>query len=677
MTETTRTILVCSCEDTLPLDLKALNAALPGARLLAGRQLCGAEIDTVVRAGAADAAPLIACARMAPVFEAAFDDAGIAAEPAYATIRETAGWSAQGQAATPKIAALLALAAEPSAEVPMLSLTSEGVAIVYGTDETAFEVAARLSDTLDITVVLSRPDGVMPPRAAEFPIFRGTIRSATGHLGAFRLGVDDFAAPAPSSRGALRFAAARNGARSECDLIIDVSGGTPLFPAAELRPGYLRCDPRDPAARERLIAEAREMVGTFDKPRYVAFDPGLCAHARSRITGCTRCLDVCPTGAITPNGDAVTIDPAICAGCGGCGALCPTGAASYALPTPERLMHSLRTLLTTYRRAGGTAPLLLIHDSPHGEELIHALSHQGAGLPAHVLPVAVNEVTQLGLEQIAAAFAYGAAALRVITRSKPRHDETALHRTLDQAGPILAGLGFAADAVGVIATDDPDALGAALDAVRPGPVALHPATFLPAGGKSQLQRLALGELHAAAPAPVERIALPAGAPMGRVTVRAEGCTLCLACVSACPTAALAANPDRPELTFAETLCVQCGLCARTCPEKVITLEPRLDFAALAAPPVTLKQEDPYPCDACGKHFGTRATIEKIRARLAGSHWMFAGANAPRLDLIGLCEDCRVIAATRAALDPYAAGERPRPRTADDYRTDSKKPNGAG
>ena len=46
-------------------------------------------------------------------------------------------------------------------------------------------------------------------------------------------------------------------------------------------------------------------------------------------------------------------------------------------------------------------------------------------------------------------------------------------------------------------------------------------------------RLALQELHAAAPVPVDRIALPASAPIRRVVVDVAGCTLCLACVGAC------------------------------------------------------------------------------------------------------------------------------------------------
>ncbi len=67
-------------------------------------------------------------------------------------------------------------------------------------------------------------------------------------------------------------------------------------------------------------------------------------------------------------------------------------------------------------------PVVLLHDAAHGTPMIDALARYGDGLPANVLPLAVNEVTQVGIETIAAAFAYGAVAVRLLLRAKPRHD---------------------------------------------------------------------------------------------------------------------------------------------------------------------------------------------------------------------------------------------------------------
>jgi ferredoxin len=321
-------------------------------------------------------------------------------------------------------------------------------------------------------------------------------------------------------------------------------------------------------------------------------------------------------------------------------------------------------------------PVVLIHDEPHGTPLIDALARFGDGLPANVLPVAVNEVTQVGLEAIAAAFAYGATAVRLLLRARPRHDIAGLMKTLALAEPILAGLGFGSGRLATIETDDPDALGATLRAIDTQAGAPRPASFTPVGGKREVLRLALRELHRAAPAPVDVIALPAGAPFGTVEVNVEGCTLCLACVSACPTGALGDDPEKPTLRFSEDACVQCGLCKATCPEKVITLKPQLDFRAATASARIIKQEEPFACIRCGKPFGVKSTVERVAAKLEGTHWMFRGVSK-RIDVLRMCEDCRVVAVTEEAFDPHAAPVRPAPRTTDDYLRERAQREGKG
>jgi ferredoxin len=664
MADQPRTIIVCSCEDTMPLDVGAVRKGCKASVLTAG-QLCRAELDRFRAAAAGDHDLTIACTQEAPLFSEVATAAGREAAITFANIRETAGWSKDAAGAGPKMAALLAAAAEPLPEIPFISITSEGVVLVYGRDEQAIEAGQLLKDHLDVTVMITRPDDLSPPRVTEFPVVKGRIRQARGHIGAFELVIDDYASPAPSSRSALTFGQPKNGAVSRCDLVLDLSGAPALFQAADLRDGYLRADPGDPAAVLKAVLKARDLVGTFDKPRYVTLSEDLCAHSRSKIVGCHRCLDLCPTGAIAPNGDHVAIDAQICAGCGQCAAVCPTGAAGYALPPVDALMRKLRTLLSVYRDAGGENPILLVHDGAHGADLIDALARHGDGLPAHALPFAVNELTQVGIEFITAAFAYGASDLRFLLRARPRHDLTGLTNSIALAEPILSGLGFGPGRVATIETDDPDALGETLTLITPNQPAAMPASFSPVGGKRDVLRLALRELHRVAPTPTDVIALPEGAPFGRVDINVEGCTLCLACVAACPTGALQDNPDRPMLRFSQDACVQCGLCKATCPEKVITLTPQLDFRAATANARVLKEEEPFHCIRCGKAFGVKSTIDRVTAKLEGKHWMFKG-QAQRLDVLKMCEDCRVGAVMEQDFDPYGAPPRPPVRTTEDY-----------
>jgi len=675
---TDRIALVCSCEDSMTLDGRALaRGCARHAELRTAEQLCLSQFARF-SAAIAEGRPLtVACTAQAPLFAQEAEAAGAAA-PSFVNIRELAGWSIEGDAAGPKIAALIAAAAEPMPPTPLVPLKSQGITLILGRDATALAAAERLKDRLDLTVLLTGEEEVTPARSPEYPVLRGRARSATGWLGAFEVVVDGTAAPAPSSRAHYVWGRGRDGAVSRADLILDLAGGTPLFPAHETRQGYLRADPADAAAVERAIGTARELVGEFDKPRFVTFEASLCAHARNRRIGCTRCLDLCPTGAITPAKDSVAISAEICAGCGACAAVCPTGAAQYALPPDAALLRRLRTLLLTYAEAGGTAPVLLIHDASHGDPRLDALARHGDGLPARVLPFQVNEVTSVDLALMTAGFAWGATAIRLLLPAHRRPGAEGVLRNLDYAEAALGGLGLAADAprAAAIETDDPFTLGETLFALPRAPFAFAPETFLPLGAPRGILREALRALHRASAAAVSVVPLPERAPFGRAAVRAEGCTLCLACTSVCPTGAFSANPEAPQLRFLEEACVQCGLCVATCPEKVIALEPRLNFAPEAATPIVVKEEPPFPCARCGKPFGTASSIARVKAKLqASGHWMFA--DPARLALIELCEDCRAIEATTGGVDPYAGPERPRTKTTEDWLREAERAKQAG
>jgi ferredoxin len=579
---------------------------------------------------------------------------------------------AAGRDAAAKAAALQAMSMIAGPDPIQVTFESRGNTLVYGKDDVAIEAAELLKDRMDVTVLICGDDQITPPRLGNYEICKGRVVSAKGYLGAFVLTIDGFSKQRVSSRGYLAFETAETTATVAPDIIIDLTGHPPLFSAHDLRTGYIQADSASRSSMLEAVLRASGLVGTFDKPRYINFAPELCAHSRSRIVGCHRCLDLCPTGAITPHGEHVEIDPHICAGCGECAAICPTGAATYAFPDETTLLSRMRALLITYRQAGGQTPIILIHDSSHGADLLAALDRFGPEIPAHILAVEVNEVTEIGIEAIAAAFSWGAAGVAFLTRSRPRHGMEGLGRTLTLAGEVLEGLGYGKQGLSLIQTDDPDALHERLSTLTLASAAARPSTYLPAGGKRELQVSALRELHAAAPNQVEVIGFSLQAGFGRVQVDVANCTLCLACVSVCPTSALRDDPEKPALRFDEALCVQCGLCKATCPEKVIELEPRISFAAFGAPPVTLKEEEPFCCSVCGKPFGTKSTIGKVIAKLQDKHWMFAGGNASQLELLTMCDDCRITRVTNMGFDPYAAHPRPVPRTTDDYVRDRRE-----
>ncbi len=654
-------VLVCDCEKTMAIDVRALARALETDEPVLQTHLCRSQIETFRDAAASDAPLLVCCTQEAPLFDEIAGELGAATRPAFVNIRERAGWSDEGDQAAAKMAALIAEAASDIAPTPAIEIASAGVALVYGFGEAAIEAARQLSGRLNVTCLLAGGDDLLPGPVIDVPVFRGRIRGAAGRLGAFELTIDDFAAYSPSARAGFAFLPGQDGAVWRCDVLVDLSGGTPLFPAPDLRDGYVRAEPSDLVAVQKALFAAADLVGTFEKPRYLRVDPAICAHKRNEIVGCDLCLAVCPTGAIQPAGDHTAVDAAICSGHGACASVCPTGAIVFDLPSGNALFERLRTLLRTYRTGGGMLPVLLVHDARRGDATITLLARTGRGLPANVLPFVVNEITMIGLDFLLAALAYGAAQVRLLAGPEHRDALEPMRGHAQLLAAILGGLGYGGERVAIDEIADPAELEQRLYALAPPRPVATAAGFRILDDKRTTQSLALRHLHAQAPAPVDVIALADAAPFGQVLVDQAACTLCLACVGACPTGALGANADMPELGFTEERCVQCGLCRTTCPENAVTLVPRLDFTDDARRKRVLKQEEPWHCVRCGKPFGTRSTIERLVDRLAG-HSMFAAPG--RIEIIKMCEDCRVIAQFDEP-QPMAAGPRPRMRTTED------------
>ncbi|MEE2762685.1 MAG: 4Fe-4S binding protein [Pseudomonadota bacterium] len=652
-----KTLLLCSCDKTQSFDAEALKAAAGAEQVIPVDQLCGQDMAVAAEHLSGKSEVLIACGQQAALFERLRED--VEAEIQHAAplhtidIRDRAGWSspnANPDRLRAKQAALLAAAQLPSPMAPVKSIHSNGVCCIVGPTEQAIRMAELVQDELGVTCVVSDA-GVIQLPSAGYDLARGQLTSARGALGNFTLEFAQLQTLNPAGRGELGYGAVKATAQSECDIFIDLRGGEPAFPSHQKRNGYFWADPNKSGELERIAVTARDRVGEFEKTVYFHLETSLCAHSRANQTGCTRCLDVCPTEAIFSAGDSIQIDSDICAGCGSCAAVCPTSAVTMNETPFEAITKAAEVMAKVYREQIHESPRLVFHTLGAGGDAIGHLARYGSGLADDLIPLGLEHVDRIGHAELLAALGAGYAEVLILADNDT--DREAVGAEVELTRAMVAGAHHSPTRVRIISADE---LGAEGD--NAGRVS-EPVLLV--GGRRDITRVTVAAMADKVDAPIP---LPVGAPYGAIEIDSDKCTLCLACVSLCPTGALTDHPDRPEVQFTENACVQCGVCESTCPETAITLKPQLDLSKDALSARTLHGEEPFECISCGTPFGVASTINRIVEKLENQHWMYTKTD--NVQLIKMCDDCRVKAQFHGDNAPMAGGERPRVRTSDDY-----------
>lgn len=685
--------LVCNCNGTMPLDSKALGVTMHTS-------LCRQEIGSVIKAFDGSDSIVIACTQERALFGelAEQSEKPLVAPLRFVNIREVAGWTQEAKASTPKIAALLALADMPEAEpVPVVNYESQGRLLIVGPGDQALPWAEKLSDSLDVSVLCTEPGAL--PIARNFPIYTGEVVKLDGYLGKFSVdwnlqnpidpemctrcgacvevcpegAIDDSfqidldkckshraCVTACAGIGAINFDRVERQRNAEFDLIMDLRAD-PKMRMSQIPQGYF-APGKDPLEQALVANQLLGLVGEFEKPKYFSYTEKICAHGRNGKVGCSACIDVCSTGAISSlfkNGlGTVEVNPNLCMGCGACSTVCPSGAMRYNYPSVTHQGKEIKTLANIFTAESAKikqvqAPALLLHTLKAGTQAVDSLGRlahlrpkQFEGLPSFVLPYGIEHIASTGLDLWLGAIAYGfGEVILLLTGDEDPAYRAALETQVELGNAILSAYGFDArfSLIQLASADDLQPASLAMGKLRQRgalQAICSPATFGLGNQKRETVEMVLEHLQkqAKTPLPVGGAALPKSSFLGGLNINKDACTLCMSCVGSCPEGALLDNLDEPKLSFIEKQCVQCGICVQTCPEQALSLAPRLQTVEERKQKVELNETKPFHCISCGKVFGTAKMVDLMLVKL-GAHGAFAGA---ALDRLKMCGDCRVV-----------------------------------
>lgn len=651
----------CSCSKTSNVNFKKVKKSLKDSFevFVSHDLLCTGEglvhIIDYARSDLMDAV-LIGCTEMNK-FEPLAEELGLPFH--YINLREYCGWVHGKKEATEKAIGMISAeieALQSRDKVLPYTLDTGSVVLFIGNSPDLFEAAQILSGVADVKI-LAKSLAEAGPAGLGMDIYLGELRDIKGEVGDFTVSME----PGPINFGKCISCgkcseACPKGAIShwqyhiteECDLCRRCCDACPVDAISfdrklgEVKAGQIIIADNDKKVREtegiyrvdvdrRSIFEAALKAvinrGKIVKPLAVEADLANCAAGKSGLVGCTLCESACIHGAVARDGDRISYTLGSCKGCGACAAVCPVSIPIFKI-APRKVIHQqIKNLL----RARVKKKVILFTCERRGE-LLEALGRERREYYP-VLPLLVPCLNTISELEILAAYAMGADGVILLGCVKCLHGSS-YDNAVDFSDAVLQAFKLGERLLPLRSTDPEKfttQVGAFVESLPKSGIVLH--------GPIDVENKRMGLLDILSRLSQKTGVVPhetmeGAAAFGLISVDDSRCTLCNTCTVMCPLGAVKKEGDK--LIFSHALCIACGLCVKSCPEKAMILDKSIDFKRL----IDRREEvacrgEILECPACGKATISKNALRVTVARL-GEHSPFDP------ELLKYCPDCRAL-----------------------------------
>jgi ferredoxin len=372
---------------------------------------------------------------------------------------------------------------------------------------------------------------------------------------------------------------------------------------------------------EEDLAQFFASIFTSQIDETVTCNRQLCQYSGRLNLGCDLCNNICRHGAITRESDGIRVNQQECQECGACIAICPTGAMQSLRFTDQNFISYCKKI---HFEPGCTVVIGAEPDLHKFWWLHRDKKFNRTFFLEHPVPAALTTMQLLFL------LCQGVGRILFFADEAGKN---MLIRQMQQVNSISAA--FFSGSEPVVESIQPERMAEALQLQRKNLLTTLYTNYSFTNRREKLISL-LNFLLEQVPI-THQFTGKLFSEFGQISCDQNRCTLCSSCVSECHIQALVADSDRFALLHTPSLCVQCDICARICPEQALTLLPGLTLDTNFSKKIVLARAEPVTCLECGKVFGTRESLTKVLAVLTEKNLWDSND-----DLLHYCDTCRVV-----------------------------------